>query len=1174
MKQIMSTFLRISLLFSLMWGTGQIVFAQLPSQGEWGTYGIATYLDTNQDIKLTGDINMVGVIVVNPGVTLKITSDTPRNITNTGIVELGKGATLGRSIMFNIKPSGKLIIEGTEEAPITIDGGAAFTWDNYQLTTSSSKTLREAIYCEGILELTHVNLKDVHTKHVNNEETPGSGISILKGSNVTLKNTTISHCKAYSAESGGAMNITNAEVSLVKCIIEKCLSGSSGGGISIKGNSSTVNIANTEISQCKTSSNGGGMYISSAEQVLLNGCTIENCRSNSIGGGISIGSTQRETRLTNCQIKSCNAGSNGGGLNIANNISHTIFDGCTIESCQAQLGAAIMIAGGGKTIDPKNCEVRINDSTIKGCLSGGGNTNNSGGAIRTYGSTVSNLYLTRVTFTENHSQRNKNYQDYQDVGNGGALFWNAHGSDVDESFCYIEGCTFSNNKSDDNGGAIKSQGSIVFRNNPTTIENNEAPNGAGLYIEGYHGGADKGTKSTISYDLNEQMIVKDNTAPQNTATGTPGKGAGIHFIFGENMDLADESEITVTLSGATIQDNTAYGLGGGIYFENSTTNATYKIEINLDEGTVQGNTATDKGGGIYIQKGDVQSDTKLQIAKNLAETDGGGIYIDGGNLIVKGGEITENEAETGNGGGSYIVGGGSFTMEGGKIESNRSIAGVGGGVYINGGNFTLVGGAISNNTTELSGGGAYVIGGGSFTMNGGKIETNSATKSEGGGVFISGGGSFFMNGGEILSNQAQASNGGGAYIDNGAIIISEGSIKSNTAKLNGGGVYLNGGNLQVTNGEILNNQAEANGGGISILNGTVNMGGGSISSNTAIYGGGVYVYNTPDAEERGVSFSGGSVSQNRATYGGGVCVDGNISLTIGNVEIAENVATNGGGVCLLNNAHMSFGKGQIKNNQANKKDETLVSTGYQTDITELQGIGGGIYLNSNTALSFTEIDQLGLFGNMAELGADDIFANGQNTSVQLPIVTHMKLDGYPGAANLKWMEDYITNDTSYDKGTKKIGDAWNTSKTNKRYRIANSNNEKTYEVDGGTTFTNYVCLAIGYEVIFITVKKEGLKTGESAIFNLTNESGVNFQVIMTGVEGQTITKKIYVPVGTWTVAETGWGWTYDMVESSITKNIAEVADREFIFKNTKKSIDKLIYDEAVKVNEMGTGVSE
>ena len=51
---------------------------------------------------------------------------------------------------------------------------------------------------------------------------------------------------------------------------------------------------------------------------------------------------------------------------------------------------------------------------------------------------------------------------------------------------------------------------------------------------------------------------------------------------------------------------------------------------------------------------------------------------------------------------------------------------------------------------------------------------------------------------------------------------------------------------------------------------------------------------------------------NDAKYGNGICVDGNISLNIGNIEIASNEAINGGGVCLMNNAQMTFSEGQIR----------------------------------------------------------------------------------------------------------------------------------------------------------------------------------------------------------------------------------------------------------------------
>ena len=472
-------------------------------------------------------------------------------------------------------------------------------------------------------------------------------------------------------------------------------------------------------------------------------------------------------------------------------------------------------------------------------------------------------------------------------------------------------------------------------------------------------------------------------------------------------------------------------------------------------------------------------------------------------------------------------------------------------------------------------------------MNGGQVVGNSAKVDDGGGVFLAGG-AFVQNGGSINSNVSVRNGGGvcimssgataGSFTMNGGSIEGNGKKKGTLTTQNGGGVYIDGGSLTVTDGLISENGAQFDGGGLYILNGAVNMTpidvskpGGIIQSNECKqYGGGVYVFNSSESDVyKDVTFTGGTLQGNSAKYGGGICVNGKINLTIGNVEVAENIAINGGGVCLMENAIMTFGAGQIKNNKAHKsapENETYSNrTAYQQYITAVEGIGGGVYLNSNTTLIFNATSSLGLFGNLADNAADEIFANGFNTSVNLPDVTFMNLDGYPGAGNLKWIKDYITKDTQYEMGPELDVDRGSNG-DNMRYRDMLANNiQDIPQLVGGIgeedpRRTGYICFALGYEVIYIELVKEGLAANESAIFTFENTNNQKFRVIMTGNgSSEPITKKVAVTYGTWTVTETPWSWTYavkdengaDLAGGSITKDVAKEENRTFTFKNVK-----------------------
>lgn len=987
---------------------------------------------------------------------------------------------------------------------------------------------------------------------------------------------------------------------------------------------------------------------------------------------------------------------------------------CTITKCYAERGSALMISSSSVG------NIYVEDSQINYCFSGKGNSQKTGGAIRTYGSTKSSLYLTNVTFRYNRAFRIKNWNnDWERDGSGGAIFWNARG--LEDTKCSIEGCLFEYNVSDDNGGAIKTQASIEFVGEKTYIQNNVAPVGAGLYIEGYIGSSTT-PKRDLEFNLSSSLVIKGNRAPSyltNDGETISGLGAGIHLWFSSNMDLEKGSRIFVTMNGATIEGNSAEGpdaKGGGIYFENSSKPDYYDFFIFLNDGKVINNTSAQHGGGIYVYEGDVSYDEeiaggKLEINNNKAingagifiqngdlsirngdiirnkiegSGNGGGIYIENGDFTIDAGEVSGNTLASGQGAGVYIVGSegkGNFTMNGGSIMQNTTSGNNGGGVYINGGNFTLnsgsitgnsaeegggvylnngnfslvtgeisgntasgngggvylVGedceyrlkngtitgnqgengggvylangsfiladsiqdiGSISGNTASGYGGGVYIAGDGDFTMNGGMVKENKTTGNHGGGIFLNGGnfslrngdildnlsnsmgggvylygGTFIMEDGNIAGNSSTSEGGGACIVNNGNFTMNDGNIVRNYSSLNGGGVYLDGGTLTVSAGTISNNASTANGGGLYIMNGTVTMGSGMIQENECgQYGGGVYVYNS-SSDQKTVTFNGGTLSGNSAKYGGGVCVDGLILMTIGNVEIAENTATNGGGVCLMNSAYMEFGIGQIKNNTA--LTQTAFNTGFQKEIYEIEGFGGGVYLGSGTTLVFKSATELGLFGNHADNGGDEIFANGKNTKVDLPDVSKMALGGYPGASNLKWIEDYPTNDPNYDKGTKLKGNAWDTDKTNLRYRETISQNATIYNLSGATSdYERYICFALGYEIVYITITRYGLKHGESAIYHLRKNDANDFQVILTGnSEGTPITKKVAVTAGDWTVTETSWTWAYQSDARSITRAVPDPEpvdgiDRPFAFEGTRATTLPMNHED-IEVNVMG-----
>lgn len=362
------------------------------------------------------------------------------------------------------------------------------------------------------------------------------------------------------------------------------------------------------------------------------------------------------------------------------------------------------------------------------------------------------------------------------------------------------------------------------------------------------------------------------------------------------------------------------------------------------------------------------------------------------------------------------------------------------------------------------------------------------------------------------------------------------------------------------------------GGGICIQEGTFNIANGSVTANTSsAEGGGLYVSNSTGAT---VTVSGGKFSENSASEGGGICVSG-ARLVMNDGIIEKNTAGNGGGFYLVNNATMDFGNGLIRNNLASAGSATQsFKTGYQATAATLVGMGGGIFLDTGTSLNFTEENNLGLYSNLADFGADDIFANGKNTSITLPDVSNMQLKDFNTPTNdLFWAEDYVDKDSQYAKGTYINKSYTAGGNLPERYRESLRLLHEIYKVPGGQTLKGYTCLALGYGVLFITIEKAGLKEGESAIFTVARKETptVTFRtIILTGnAAGTPVSKKVALNAGTWIVSETDWSWAYDPDGAkSIEKPILYTSTEEellFSFSNTEDT-SAALHDESIVVN--------
>ena len=190
-------------------------------------------------------------------------------------------------------------------------------------------------------------------------------------------------------------------------------------------------------------------------------------------------------------------------------------------------------------------------------------------------------------------------------------------------------------------------------------------------------------------------------------------------------------------------------------------------------------------------------------------------------------------------------------------------------------------------------------------------------------------------------------------------------------------------------------------------------------------------------------------------------------------------------------------------------------------------------------------------------------------------------DFYAPTSEIYWVEDYVTNDTRYkDKGSNMIGDD---SDTVRRYRNSLNASLSIYKIldtNFDAVKNKYLCLSLGYKILYMTIKKIGLQDGESSIFNIYNMKDDKFYLstLLTGQKDKTkdgVSQKVAVPEGKWKVVENGnWTWNYTQSSVSPENGMIEIIENNtdeentITFTNTLKETNKKAYDEAIKVNKM------
>jgi len=430
----------------------------------------------------------------------------------------------------------------------------------------------------------------------------------------TLKNITIRYGKAQGEDTfalGGGIyvpeNKNNISINNVSIINSTAVSG---GGLYIDKNCNTVSITNSTLSNNTSETRGGGAAIAEGSSVSMSNTYFMNNVTSDYGGGLS---NLGIVTATNCHF-------------IRKPLSLSFGN-------QAKYGAGLYDHN--------------NNSSYTNCTFSGNTSSQSGGGIFNFG----NISLNNCSIAQNKATLN-----------GGGIVNDASGLPLGIVNVQITDCNISNNVCEQYGGGIynlHSKVSIDILSNDSTIENNSADSGAGIYC-------------TEGAELN----LKNTSIESNTVNNS---GGGIYA----------DGYSSLTINNSSINNNTSETNGGGIYlsYSDATLNST---GINSNSASNSDDT-TGKGGGVYICNYSSfifnnLSFTTTSINGNSAATHGGGIYSLQSTIYIQNAHISKNKflSETNSGDGAGIYAENSHTsLDSVYIEKNWGLANIQSGLPVN-----------------------------------------------------------------------------------------------------------------------------------------------------------------------------------------------------------------------------------------------------------------------------------------------------------------------------------------------------------------------------------------------------------------------------------------------------------------------------------------------------------
>ena len=498
-----------------------------------------------------------------------------------------------------------------------------------------------------------------------------TSLTIDDASRVTIQNNNATPKNGYNANGdvGGGLRIEAGSTAVLgRSTVITGNTAKSGGGVYTKGGNVRIDGSKV-IGNTATNGNGGGIYATDNSTVTVVGGEISSNTSTGVeqtasgGGGLyTNNSTVTLDKVTITGNKAITDSRNDGGGILAAGSNLTIT-GSTITKNTAP------DCGGGLFLSHTNAN--ITDSTIEG------NQATQGAGVYLNDSPDTAEADCTGSHTHNITGTKINHNTASSIGGG---MYVGLKSNVTLTGSTLDG-NATTDKTGGQGGAIVAYSAGDITLDSTTVTNNDAAAGGGIYSLGTAGS-------------DTHITLRNNT---KFTGNTAASGAGIYLV------RSSGNNILLELSDSAIDNNTASS-GGGIFAYNG-------VQINANKASFNGNKAAN-GAGIYLYGYDPNNKVMAELTdsfidNNIASDWGGGIFA------YNGAEVKANNTSISNNKGGYAGGllvwnnSSAELSNGSKVIGNTATKGNGGGVYAINGTVTATDCDITHNTATGNGGGIY-----------------------------------------------------------------------------------------------------------------------------------------------------------------------------------------------------------------------------------------------------------------------------------------------------------------------------------------------------------------------------------------------------------------------------------------------------------------------------------